>query len=426
MPSPDRGTVHIIGAGVAGLAAAVNLAGRGRAVVVHEANAQAGGRCRTFHDHATGMAIDNGTHLLLSGNRATLAYLDRIGASSLLEGPAEAEFDFADLASGERWTMRFSDGRFPWWIFDTKARVPKTHARDYLPLARLLWTTGDRKLADIIDCNGPLYERLIAPVFLAALNIAPSSGSAKLASTILRETLALGGKACRPLIAPHGIGTTVIEPALTYLRGHGVPVLLGHVLHCLRYADGGVSALDFGDETLPLGENDAVILAVPAYAARTLVPDLQTPSAFRGIVNAHFRFDPPLGQPRMLGIVNGTAEWIFTLPGRIAVTISDADRFFDLPREQLAAAIWRDVAAVMEISAPLPVWQIVRERRATFAATPEENAKRPGAETAWRNLFLAGDWTATGLPATIEGAVRSGNRAAERVASMRGWGRAAA
>ena len=65
----------------------------------------------------------------------------------------------------------------------------------------------------------------------------------------------------------------------------------------------------------------------------------------------------------------------------------------------------------------LPPWQIVRERRATFAALPEEERKRPGPQTGWRNLVLAGDWTATGLPATIEGAIRSGNRAAELLAS---------
>jgi uncharacterized protein with NAD-binding domain and iron-sulfur cluster len=82
----------------------------------------------------------------------------------------------------------------------------------------------------------------------------------------------------------------------------------------------------------------------------------------------------------------------------------------------VAQRIWCDVAAVMSLPADvLPPWQIVRERRATFAATPEENVKRPGAETGWRNLVLAGDWTATGLPATIEGAVRSGNRAADLV-----------
>ncbi len=90
-----------------------------------------------------------------------------------------------------------------------------------------------------------------------------------------------------------------------------------------------------------------------------------------------------------------------------------ADRLLDVPREELAETIWQEVAQVTGLPNALPPWQIVRERRATFAATPGENAQRPGAATAWRNLLLAGDWTQTGLPATIEGAIRSGNRAAE-------------
>ena len=426
MRSSDGGTVHIVGAGVAGLAAAAHLAGSGRSIVVHEANAQAGGRCRTFLDHATGMEIDNGNHLLLSGNHAALAFIEKIGACSALEGPDGAEFQFVDLASGERWKLRFSDGLIPWWIFDRAARVPGTRARDYLRHARLIWASGDRPLGDIIDGSGPLYERLIAPLFLAALNVAPLTGSGKLASALVRETLALGGRACRPLIAPHGIGKVLVDPALRFLCERGIPVVLGHVLHSLRFTGDRVSALDFGGEIATVGATDTVILAVPAYAARGLVPGLQTPTAFRGIVNAHFRYEAPASQPRMIGIVNGTAEWIFALPGRISVTVSDAGELLDLPREQLAAAIWHDVAAVAGTSAPLPPWQIVRERRATFAATPDENAKRPGPQTAWRNLFLAGDWTATGLPATIEGAVRSGKRAAELVARMPAWGRAAA
>ena len=97
------------------------------------------------------------------------------------------------------------------------------------------------------------------------------------------------------------------------------------------------------------------------------------------------------------------------------MTISNADRLLDTPREELAATIWADVAKIAGIAAPLPPWQIVRERRATFAALPREYARRPGARTKWRNLALAGDWTATGLPATIEGAIRSGNRAADLI-----------
>jgi hypothetical protein len=179
-----------------------------------------------------------------------------------------------------------------------------------------------------------------------------------------------------------------------------------------------VSQAQFAKQGIDLGENDAVILAVPPYVAANLLPDLTAPSMFRGIVNAHFRIDPPAKLPPMLGVINGTCEWIFALPGRISVTISSGDEWFELPRVELAQLIWREVAKVAGLPEALPPWQIVRERRATFAATPEQNALRPAAETNWANLFLAGDWTATGLPATIESAVRSGYRAADLVSQQ--------
>src|SRR5271165_6642973 len=105
------GTVHIIGAGLAGLSAAVRLSGGGRKVVVHEGTAFAGGRCRSYHDAAVGMTIDNGNHLLLSGNHAALAFLHAIGSEHRLIGPPAAEFPFVDLKSRTRWTLRFNDGR---------------------------------------------------------------------------------------------------------------------------------------------------------------------------------------------------------------------------------------------------------------------------------------------------------------------------
>jgi squalene-associated FAD-dependent desaturase len=409
-------TTHIIGAGLAGLAAAVRLSKHGRRIAVHEATGFAGGRCRSYHDVALGMMIDNGNHLLLSGNHAALAFLRDIGAAQRLPVPTAAAFDFIDLASRERWTLRLSEGRLPWWIFDSGKRVPGTRARDYLKLARLLFPPAGKPIGEVIACAGPLYGRLVEPLLLAALNIAPPQGSAKLAGAVIRETLAAGGAACRPLIARDGLGTTLIEPALACLAQHGTEVRLSHQLHAIRFSDNGVAALDFGSDSIALDRDDAVILAVPPYAATALVPDLQAPTEFRAIVNAHFRIEPPAGQPQILGVLNGTTEWIFAFPGRLSVTISAGDRLIDTPRESLARTIWDEVKAATGLCAELPPWQIVRERRATFAATPAQDARRPGPGTSWRNLVLAGDWTNTGLPATIEGAIRSGNRAAELVA----------
>jgi len=257
-----------------------------------------------------------------------------------------------------------------------------------------------------------VYERLVRPVLLAALNIDPPLGSAALAGAVVRETLAAGGNACRPLIAREGLSHTLIEPALALLAQRGTTVRLGHQLHALRLSNDRVDALDFGSETIALAPQDAVILAVPPYAAASLVPDLKTPNAFCAIVNAHFRIEPPPNAAPILGVLNATTEWLFAFPGRLSVTISAGDRLVNTPREELAQTIWQEVAAITGLPSALPPWQIVRERRATFAATPEQDARRPQPQTRWANLLLAGDWTNTGLPATIESAIRSGHRAA--------------
>jgi hydroxysqualene dehydroxylase len=412
-------TTHIIGAGLAGLSAALKLSARGEVVVVHEATAFAGGRCRSYHDASLGMTIDNGNHLLLSGNRAALDFLREVGAADRLIGPPSAEFQFIDLASGQRWMLRFNDGPMPWWIFDPARRVPGTRALDYAALARLLWPAPGKTVGETIACKGPLYERLVEPLLLAALNIEPPRGSAKLAAAVIRETLAAGGRACRPLLARDGLSATLIEPALALLQRRGATLRLEHQLRTIRFGANRVDALDFGGETVALADADAVILAVPPYAAAALIRGLEVPTEFRAIVNAHFRIEPPADQPPILGVLNGTVEWLFAFPGRLSVTVSAGDRLIDTPREELAKTIWAEVASVTGLPPELPPWQIVRERRATFAATPAQDAKRPGAPTAWRNLALAGDWTNTGLPATIEGAIRSGNRAAELIAQRR-------
>ena len=158
-----------------------------------------------------------------------------------------------------------------------------------------------------------------------------------------------------------------------------------------------------------------MILAVPPWIAQDLLPDLTAPDEFRGILNAHFQIAPPRGQPAILGVVNAEIEWLFAFPDRLSVTISNADRLIDRPRDELAAEIWREAAALTGLAPDLPPWQIVKEKRATFAATPAQNAKRPDSRTRWGNVVLAGDWVQTGLPATIEGAVRSGYKAASIV-----------
>lgn len=408
----NPGTIHVVGAGLAGLSAAVRLAEAGRSVVLHEAAKQAGGRCRSYFDATLGLEIDNGNHLILSGNRSALGMVRLVGGEGALTVASEAAFDFADRRTNERWRLRPNAGRLPWWIFAAGRRVPATSAADYLASAKLLWAGPQDRIGEAMTCSGPLYERLWEPVLLAALNTEVPAASARLAGTIIRETLGAGGDACRPAVATGGLSAAFVDPALAFLRRAGAEIRFGERLRLLAIEGGSVARLVFSSGDIELGPENAVVLALPAWVAADMLPGLTVPTEHRGIVNAHFRVTPPPGQPLLLGMVGTLSEWLFAYPDRLSVTISAGDRLFDTDREELARTIWAEVASVSGLSDPLPTWQIVKEKRATFAATPEQDALRPSASTAYPNLVLAGDWTQTGLPATIEGAIRSGENAA--------------
>ncbi len=406
------GKAYVIGAGLAGLSAATVLASRGVAVTLIEAAGQAGGRCRSYFDSAMDSVIDNGNHLVLSGNRAVYVYLNRIGAADALRGPDTATVDFVDLADDLRWPVTLNDGAVPWWVFSRTRRVPGTRIKDYAAFAPLLWAGKDATIGAVTKERGALWRRLVNPYLLAALNTQPEEGSAVLAAAVLREGLMAGGRACRPRIAHPTLAAAFVDPAMRYLKAKNATVQLSTRLRDLSFDGRMAMALNTAEGTLPVASGDVVVMAVPPWSAGDLIPGLTVPNQFRSIVNAHFKMAAPVGAPLMLGVIGGTAEWIFTFHDRISVTVSGADAIVDQDREDLAVRIWADVSKALRIKAPMPAWQIVKEKRATFAATPAQDARRPSAKTQWRNLFLAGDWTQTGLPATIEGALRSGETAA--------------
>jgi squalene-associated FAD-dependent desaturase len=409
----------IAGAGLAGLSAAVRLVEAGMQVRIADSAAQAGGRCRSYHDPQLGLTIDNGNHLVLAGNTAVVRFRSTVGAIAPLAGPDHADFAFKDLARGTCWTIRINDGPLPWWILSKARRVPGTRASDYVKLGSLLTGVASDTVGGRIDTTGPVWERFMAPMLLAALNTAPEQGSAKLAAAVLRESLLRGGQAALPRIAVPSLAATFIDPAVAWLAARKAPLALGKRLRAIATEGDRVAALDWGAGPEPVANDEAVILAVPPWVATELLPGLSAPDTFHAIVNGHFAIAPPAGVPSMLGLLGGTAEWLFAFPDRISVTVSGADAIVDVERERLARSFWADIQRAYGFETDMPAWQIVKEKRATFSATPDQDAKRPPAATRWRNLFLAGDWTQTGLPATIEGALRSGETAARLATSAR-------
>ncbi|MDZ5650448.1 hydroxysqualene dehydroxylase HpnE [Nitrospirillum sp. BR 11828] len=420
VPSPGP-TVHVIGAGLAGLASAVRLTQAGRRVRLYEAAAQAGGRCRSYDEPNLGIRIDNGSHLLVSGNHAAMAYLRATHAPGQEPALEKVEYRFWDGATGRRWQVRPNDGKLPWWALVPSRRVPGTKAVDYLAGLKLMRADPLAPIGEVLACSGTAWETFFRPVLLAALNTEPEQSAAGLAGAIIRETLAQGGAAYQPLLASGGLSPVFVDPALDWLARNGADIVWRRRLRALTRVDQVVTALDFGTETIELKPEDRVVLAVPAWVAADLLPGLTTPTEHRSILNVHFRLDRPAGMPRMTGMINTVGEWAFAYDDHVSVTVSGADRLMESDREETARTIWGEIAALAGLApaTPLPPWQVVKEKRATFAALPEQAKRRPNATAAGKNLALAGDWTATGLPSTIEGAIRSGFTAADAILTAR-------
>lgn len=418
--------IHVIGAGLSGLAAALSLSAAGRPVTVYESGPVAGGRCRSYFDRELQTTIDNGNHLLLSGNKAVRAYINEIGAEDRCTIARKAVFPFIDLKSDLRWVLRPNNGRIPWWVLFPKRGVPNAKLKDYLALAEL------PKIAEGITVSesmrrGWLFWRLVEPLAVAALNTPSGEASAHLLGAVIAETLLKGGRACIPVRPNENLSHLLIDPAVDTLRSRGVDVRFNFRVAELVLNGGRVVALRGPDGPVALDPGDTIVLAVPSWVAADLLPGLVVPDEFQAIINVHFRatVEPasPIDEVGFVGMMGGTAEWVFVKPGYLSVTISAANTLVETSPEDLARRCWPNVTAALGLDRNstyrIPPYRVVKEKRATHAATARQEARRPDARTQLApNLVLAGDWTNTGLPATIEGAIRSGRSAAEILLSV--------
>ena len=429
--SPEKGVsgVHVVGAGLSGLACALRLSLAGVRVTVYEAAGHAGGRCRSFFDENLGCTIDNGSHMMLGANRATRRYLADGGSEDAVTEIAPAAFPFVDVPSGERWRVAPGPGPIPFWLLDRDRRVAGSALADYFGIARLAFAGPGDTVSDRVGSAGRLYERFWQPLCRAVLNTDASEGSARLLWRMIGDTFLRGEKACRPFFFGKGLSAALVDPVLKTLADKGAAIRFHARLRAIVFDDDRASALAFAGDTVDVGADGAVVLAVPPDVCAALVPECSTPIRSNPILNAHYRLkDPvelPWGMP-FLGLTGSEAQWLFARGDSVSVTVSAADRLIDRAGDDLADFLWREIAPVLDRPRDrIPPCRIIKERRATIAQTPAEVARRPKTRTGLRNVLLAGDWTDTGLPATIEGSILSGFRAAEAATGAGGVARAA-
>lgn len=411
--------VHVIGAGLAGLAAALHLAeSPAHKVVLHEATARAGGLCRSFHDSRLGRVIDNGNHLILSGNRAVMEHAARIGSADLLK-TGSPDFPFLDLANGARWTLRVP--RTPLGSLRRSARPPGTSPLEFAGLLRLLSAGPERTVAEAVKGRGPLWRSFWEPLTIAVLNAPPEAASARLMRTMLAQTFLRGAAACRPVLAPCGLGPALIDPAVSRLESLGAELCFRRPLAALERGEAGVAALVFQDGTrIRLGARDRVVMAVPPRTQAALLPDMPAPAPGLAILNAHYRVEPDLAQrmPPILGLLGGSGQWVFRRDDVLSVTVSAAETtpLHDMDAEAVLARIWSDVARAAGAQAARPLaTRLLKVRQATFDQSPGSARLRPPVRSPLANMVIAGAHVGNGLPCTLESAAASGVSAAAAV-----------
>lgn len=443
--------VVIVGAGLSGLASGVFLSRHNIPVLLLEQKPAAGGRTSSFRDPVTGDVLDNGQHTLIAGYEATMRFLTMLGTAHLLRVQERPRLRFHHPVRGFC-TLELPRLPVPYNLGAGILRTDLLSGADRVRLLRAGISLRIRPAKAEARLAGKTVEEWLAwtgqsaearrsfwePLAVSIMNETCDRASAPVFLRALRRAFLGHWQAAAFAVPTVGLSELFVQPAVDLIRRAGGEVRCGaSVVELLT--DGGTASgvrLRGSEEVEACG----VLLAVPSdKVARLLPPPVRTAIGLAGfddcalspIVSIYLWYrDNFMGSEEILGLIGTRLQWLFNrralVPspmtasrGFVCGVISAAHGSSDLSNDTLTGLAVEDLRGIYGDAAAAPLRAVVlRERRATFSPTPAFERRRPGAATPIPGLFLAGDWTATGLPATIEGAVLSAERAAE---SVRAW-----
>jgi squalene-associated FAD-dependent desaturase len=431
-----RADVIVVGAGFAGVATATALAERGARVLVLETRQRPGGRASSWTDPATGEVRDNGQHVLGAFYDETMRLLGRLGTTDALEADPSLTLRFWERGRG---AFELHCPRLPspfHWLAaaGSCARLSPVARASALGLhnrARALLAENGSAPQRTVDqwlAESPGYEDLAAllrPIALAVLNEDPKEGSAALFARVLDRLLSASAATSGLALPRRGLGD-LLEGFERYVEERGGSIRYRATVLGIRTEGASVTGVSLHGGAAE--EAPAVVLAVPhERVGWMLKPEIAGPyreisaAPWSPIVSTVHNFDRPVLPSRFVGLLGTATQWAFdrgpAAGGGFQVGTLRSAAFDDVERspDDLARETERDLAEAFQEArgARVLARRVYKERRATVRSVPEIQPHRPGPETGVRGLYLAGDWTDTGLPPTIEGAVLSGHRAAE-------------
>lgn len=434
--------ILVLGAGVSGLTAALSLAEAGVRPLVLEAAKTPGGRARSHVVAGFPGELDDGPHLLVGAYHHTLALMDRLGTRCHLRMPPRVCYHFWRENGGHA-ALSCPNWPAPWHLAAGVVRSPLFSSREWLALPRLgpalLWRRDlpyGRTVSQWLRDHGQppvLCRRLWYPLCLSTLNTPADAADAALFVAVLKAVFFQDRWAGRPLLPGKPLSQLIAEPARERIQALGGAVWCGWRVRGLEQSGGMVWEVvtNRGRVVVP----KAVIAALPHRALARLLPAWAEGCGMANlhtspIVSVYLRYGQPFSLPAaMIGLPEAVSQWVFDLGrtledprwnGVFGASLSGAYEQIGWTRQRLVAAVREDLGRMLpglRHHTPLSA-QVIKVHHATFAAVPGVERFRPGPETPWRNFFLAGDWTATGLPATLEGAVASGVLVAQKVLDL--------
>jgi hydroxysqualene dehydroxylase len=431
----NREPVIIVGGGLSGLAAAVELAGRGIPHLLLEQKPHLGGRAYSFRDRTSGDIVDNGQHALIAGYHHTRKLLSRIRTEDRLSIQPRAELHLHHPDRGFI-SVRFPPLPPPLHLLWGGLTGSLFRNADLPALVRTGWSLMRaknmnyrsrfdamtiREWLDTMDQSAELRRTFWEPLAVSIMNEHIERASAAIFVRALR-TAFLGGWHDAALAIPTvGLSELFADPAKEFITGAGGEIRCHARVTRLVQEGTMVAAVETGEGSRL--KCRAVILAVPPAAVEPLLPEeLGRTGYLHGIselptspiVSLHLWFDREIMHQNVLGLVDRRVQWVFKRKGYVSAVMSAAHAFVGMTNMELANIAQGDLKSVFgDQIGPARHILVIREKRATYSSSPEVEDRRPGTTTPLANMFLAGDWTATGYPATIEGAVVSGEAAAD-------------
>lgn len=390
-------TVHIIGAGISGLAAATKLAAAHVPVKLYEASNSAGGRCRSSSDAALG-AYDHGLHVFSGAARELQKFIRRIDAKDqFMRVPMPVTLN--DAKTGESWSLS------PWRPLMAAPIV------DHVQLIGSIVLASDTPLESTISDNSPLQDALLAPLARLALTLPAATASTKQLQRLLRRRFRRGGT--RFFMAKTSLSEAFVQPALAALEYLGGSVYFGQAL---KSYDPARRELNFARKKLQLDPEDVVIIATQAHATKSLLPGIAVPEQQHCAITYHFPLTHSECAGSMRILTNAPADLIRYDAGVVRAELRMADFSWAGDEAALAQRIWKTIQQFHPHAGPMPEYALWREKRAGHVPG---NTKLPAPDLPPR-CFLAGDWLDATQAGTLEAAARSGHRAALKALALMG------